>query len=80
MSENSRSIRSGCFHFSPKQPYTVPTMETTPETTTPAPKKAYGSVLSILLIVLVLVVGAFYMWDKRVHQQPTYATPDEMAQ
>ncbi len=55
-------------------------METTPETTTPAPKKAYGSVLSILLIVLVLVVGAFYMWDKRVHQLPSYTTPDEAVQ
>ena len=36
------------------------------------------SVLTILLIVLILVMGAFYMWNKRVSENTTrYATPDE---
>ncbi len=39
--------------------------------------KTYGSVLSILLIVLVLVMGAFYVWNKRVNQYDTVeARPD----
>ena len=41
-------------------------------------KGSYGSVFSILMIVLILVVGAFYMWNKRVSENATrYATPDE---
>lgn len=51
-------------------------MEPTPASNPPV-KKAYGSVLSILLIVLILVVGAFYVWNKRVAQQPQQATPDD---
>lgn len=43
----------------------------------PPAKKAYGSVLSILLIVLILVVGAFYVWNRRVAQQPLQALPDD---
>ncbi len=56
--------------------YTDPYMEPT----NPPPKKAYGSVLSILLIVLILVVGAFYVWNKRLNEtrvQP--ATPDDVS-
>ncbi len=64
------------FHFLPIERYTYGTMEPTPASNPPV-KKAYGSVLSILLIVLILVVGAFYVWNKRVAQQPQQATPDD---
>jgi len=29
---------------------------------------AYGPVLSIVVIVLVLVAGAFYVWNERLHE------------
>ncbi len=62
------------FSFHKASTYTV-CME---PTTTPG-KKAYGSVVSILLIVLVLVMGAFYVWNKRVAERPQQATPDDAA-
>lgn len=53
-------------------------MEHIPDNETPAPKAAYGSVLSILLIVAILVMGAFYMWNKRTEQyRLQYASPDD---
>lgn len=52
-------------------------MEPAPRPTTNATSNSYGSVLSILLIVLVLVMGAFYVWNKRINEQrPQNATPD----
>ncbi len=70
------SSASWHFSFHNASTYTVSTMEPTPATNRPV-KKAYGSVLSILLIVLILVVGAFYVWNKRVAEQPQQATPDD---
>ncbi len=44
---------------------------------TQAPKNSYGSVFSILLIVMVLVAGAFYVWNKRINQdRPQQAVDD----
>lgn len=56
------------------------TPEAAPVTATPAaasapePKKntAYGTILGIILIVAILVVGAFYVWGERLQgEQPT---------
>ncbi|MBP7741128.1 MAG: hypothetical protein KA104_00360 [Candidatus Pacebacteria bacterium] len=50
-------------------------MEQAPLSTNQNVKGSYGSVLSILLIVLVLVMGAFYVWNKRINEernQPMY--------
>lgn len=50
-------------------------MEQAPISSEQGVKGSYGSVLSILLIVLVLVMGAFYVWNKRINEernQPTY--------
>ncbi len=47
---------------------------------TPIPQKApgaYGSLFSIIMIVVILVVGAFYVWNKRVAQNYQYATPEQ---
>jgi hypothetical protein len=46
---------------------------------TPIPQKApgaYGSLFSIIMIVVILVVGAFYVWNKRVAQNYQYATDE----
>jgi len=43
-------------------------MEPAPTQNVTTAKESYGSVLSILLIVLVLVMGAFYVWNKRIAQ------------
>ncbi len=48
-----------------------PTVSTPPPAAAPLstePKKsvAYGSILGIILIVAVLVVGAFYVWGERL--------------
>ncbi|MEK7601914.1 MAG: hypothetical protein AAB472_00280 [Patescibacteria group bacterium] len=34
-----------------------------------APKSSTGSVLAILLIVFLLIVGAFYVWGQRLAEQ-----------
>jgi len=43
-------------------------------TTSPAPEEhpsgsSVGSVIAILLIVFLLVVGAFYVWGQRISEQ-----------
>jgi uncharacterized membrane protein YwaF len=46
---------------------------------TPIPEKApgaYGSLFSIIMIVVVLVVGAFYVWNKRVAQNYQYVSEE----
>lgn len=48
----------------------IPVFET--PTPTPEPKEergSTGSVIAILLIVSLLVVGAFYVWGQRVSEQ-----------
>lgn len=45
-----------------------------PLNTTP---NSYGSVFSILLIVMVLVAGAFYVWNKRISEdRPQHAVEE----
>lgn len=51
-------------------------MEQAPEPSAATPN-SYGSVFSILLIVLVLVAGAFYVWNKRINAgHPQQATEE----
>ena len=47
---------------------------------TPAPKKSgsWGTVIAIVLILAVVVVGAFYAWGKRIAE--TERVPVETAQ
>ena len=59
-----------------REGYTNKTME---PASTPIPQKApgaYGSLFSIIMIVVILVVGAFYVWNKRVAQNYQYATDE----
>ena len=63
-------------------------MPTTPEAPAPAPapmmptepKKnpAYGTILGIVLIVVILVVGAFYVWGKRLAEEQPMTGDDVM--
>ncbi|OGG48407.1 hypothetical protein A3G63_00150 [Candidatus Kaiserbacteria bacterium RIFCSPLOWO2_12_FULL_52_8] len=40
-------------------------------TVMPTPKQqSWGAVISIVIIVLMIIVGAFYAWGKRVAQGP----------
>jgi hypothetical protein len=34
----------------------------------PKPNASYGALISIILILAIVVVGAFYVWDQRVSQ------------
>ncbi|PIR82883.1 hypothetical protein COU19_03470 [Candidatus Kaiserbacteria bacterium CG10_big_fil_rev_8_21_14_0_10_56_12] len=39
-------------------------------------QQAWGAVISIVVIVLMIVIGAFYAWGKRIsQQQPLGTTP-----
>lgn len=39
-------------------------------------QQAWGAVISIVVIVLMIVIGAFYAWGKRIsEQQPLGTTP-----
>lgn len=42
----------------------------------PRKNAAYGSIIGIVVIVAVLVAGAFYVWNDRVSEQPAEAEPE----
>lgn len=45
-------------------------MPSRPASGVPSPKaQSWGAVISIIIIVLMIVVGAFYAWGKRVAQE-----------
>lgn len=47
---------------------------------TPSPKaQSWGAVISIVIIMLMIVVGAFYAWGQRIAQQQSYQTPTNTA-
>lgn len=37
-----------------------------------ARQQSWGAVISILIIVAMIVIGAYYAWDKRVSEQKAY--------
>lgn len=44
-----------------------------PESSAPVRKNtSWGAIIAILLILAMVVVGAFYAWGKRVAEQPGY--------
>lgn len=43
----------------------------TPSTT----QQSWGVVISIIIIVLMIVIGAFYSWGKRIAQENALLTP-----
>ena len=44
----------------------------------PKRKASYGALISIFLILAIVVVGAFYVWGKRISQEgPTVTLPDQ---
>jgi len=48
-----------------------PTSDEATQSPAGEPKKApaYGTILGIVLIVVILVVGAFYVWGERLEQE-----------
>ena len=46
----------------------------------PTPQQqSWGTVISILIIVAMIVIGAFYAWDKRTAEQKTFTAEHEEA-
>ncbi|MGD0328734.1 MAG: hypothetical protein ABSB00_03450 [Minisyncoccia bacterium] len=42
----------------------------------PSPKaQSWGVVISIIIIVLMIIIGAFYAWGERISQEKTSVTP-----
>lgn len=35
-------------------------------------QQSWGALISIIVIVLMIVLGAFYSWGKRISEQPSY--------
>ncbi|HUY62256.1 MAG TPA: hypothetical protein VMV50_00465 [Candidatus Paceibacterota bacterium] len=51
-----------------------------PETPLPSPaRQAWGVVISIVIIMLMIIIGAFYAWGKRVAQGQYPATASSSA-
>lgn len=47
----------------------------TPPSQTPSTKQqSWGALISIVIIVLMIIVGAFYAWGKRIAQNQQYPT------
>lgn len=43
---------------------------------TPSPKaQSWGAIISIIIIVLMIIIGAFYAWGKRIAQQNALTAP-----
>lgn len=49
-----------------------------PPTGVPSPKaQSWGAIISIIIIVLMIIIGAFYSWGKRVAQENILGAPSE---
>lgn len=54
----------------------LPVSETPTQPQMPSPKaQSWGAVISIFIIVMMIVVGAFYSWGKRIAEQTVPVTP-----
>lgn len=52
-----------------KEPFSLSSNEVLPAAT-PSPKaQSWGAIISIIIIVLMIIVGAFYAWGKRIAEQ-----------
>lgn len=52
------------------------TLPQTPMLPEGQPKNAsYGAAISIVLILLIVIVGAFYVWGKRIDEQKALTPP-----
>ncbi|MHB1769586.1 MAG: hypothetical protein ACYCPH_00675 [Minisyncoccota bacterium] len=50
--------------------------EKTPPAGIPSPKaQSWGTVISIVLIVLMVIIGAFYAWGQRIAQERAFIAP-----
>jgi hypothetical protein len=46
------------------------------QTGTPSPKaQSWGAFISIVIIVLMIIIGAFYAWGKRITEENAPAIP-----
>jgi len=47
----------------------------------PSPQaQSWGTVISIIIIVLMIIIGAFYAWGQRIAQNQVFTAPAETAQ
>ncbi|MFZ1075430.1 MAG: hypothetical protein WAN50_03595 [Minisyncoccia bacterium] len=54
----------------------VPQDEAAPEPGVPSRKaQSWGAVVSIIVIMLMIIIGAFYAWGQRVAQDSQYQLP-----
>ncbi len=54
----------------------LPPGEPAPQMGVPSQKQqSWGVVISIILIVLMIVIGAFYSWGKRIAEEKALTTP-----
>ena len=46
---------------------------------TPSPaRQSWGVIISIAIIVLMIIIGAFYAWGKRVAEERAYTAPSSL--
>ncbi|MCX6786404.1 MAG: hypothetical protein NTU85_01115 [Candidatus Kaiserbacteria bacterium] len=59
----------------PELPTNNPLPPTIPSPMPSQKAQSWGTLLAIVVIVLMVIVGAFYAWGKRIAEQNTYAVP-----
>jgi hypothetical protein len=57
-----------------KQVIPVVPAATPPGVPSPA-AQSWGTVISIIIIVLMIIIGAFYAWGQRIAQENAFTTP-----
>ena len=56
----------------------APPIFSAPAIKPPTPKQqSWGTVISIVIIVLMIVIGAFYAWGKRIAEERALTAPPE---
>ncbi|MBU6323508.1 MAG: hypothetical protein KGI41_01515 [Patescibacteria group bacterium] len=70
--EDELDLPHGETELPPVSPIPEPAV---PEPAVPLPSRAqqsYGALISVILILLMIVVGAFYVWGKRIAEREQY--------
>ncbi len=57
------------------EPTTISSNNTTPSGMPSRKAQSWGAIISIVIIVLMVIIGAFYSWGNRIAQENAFNAP-----